>query len=287
MFNHDDGATVRLAATIARSRYDAEDGVVLAGLHSETLVEMALAAKREVDGLRTELAEARAERDEARQERDDANAIGRAVLRALEPMDDSGELTRADRIDYIATSMGEDSWTHDVLRAIAGALRAHAASATKGGEYEPRSREGGAETLPGGPESPRPTIDMDEPPQPDAGLCSCSRRLGDYCPTPDPACPVHGDRTAAGRCEECADGTYPYYGGAPGRDYAGPSEKDITYTHRDGSERTIAAGSFVFAQRKPSPRETWPANFTEDPECPELGTWECPACNGTGRKGER
>lgn len=83
-------------------------------------------------------------------------------------------------------------------------------------------------------------------------------------------------------CEECADGAYPYYGGAPGRDYAGPSEKDSTYTDRDGRMHTIPAGAFIFAQRDPAPREQWPANFTEDPDCPGLGTWSCPKCS-TGR----
>lgn len=52
-----------------------------------------------------------------------ARRVGEAVLRALDPMDESEELTRADRIDCIATSYGEDSWTHDVLLAIAAALR--------------------------------------------------------------------------------------------------------------------------------------------------------------------
>lgn len=157
MGDHDNGATVRLAATIARSRHEADGGTMLDGIHPDTIVEMALAAKREVDGLRTELAQAnlrtevvgkellsalaradkaRAERDEAIRERDESlpMSIGTAVLRALEPMDESEELTRADRLDYIATSHGEDSWSHDVLRAIAGAFRANAARARKGGE---------------------------------------------------------------------------------------------------------------------------------------------------------
>lgn len=26
------------------------------------------------------------------------------------------------------------------------------------------------------------------------------------------------------------------------------------------------------------PREKWPSNFQEDPECPGLGVWWCPKC---------
>lgn len=59
MADRDEGATVRLAATIARSRHEADGGTLLGGIHPDTIVEMSLAAKREVDSLRAELAEAR------------------------------------------------------------------------------------------------------------------------------------------------------------------------------------------------------------------------------------
>lgn len=55
MADHDNGAMVRLAATIARSRYEEDGGTLLGGIHPETIMEMALAAKREVDRLRAEL----------------------------------------------------------------------------------------------------------------------------------------------------------------------------------------------------------------------------------------
>lgn len=30
------------------------------------------------------------------------------------------------------------------------------------------------------------------------------------------------------------------------------------------------------------PKEEWPNNFREDPECEGCGTWFCEACNGSG-----
>ena len=59
MADRDEGATVRLAATIARSRHEADGGTLLDGIHPDTIVEMSLAAKREVDSLRAELEEER------------------------------------------------------------------------------------------------------------------------------------------------------------------------------------------------------------------------------------
>lgn len=66
---------------------------------------------------------------------------------------------------------------------------------------------------------------------------------------------------AHGWCADCEHGIYPHYGGAPGRD-------GIRFVD----------GRPVFAQSEPDPRETWPANFREDPDCPGLGTWTCPTC---------
>lgn len=70
MADRDKGATVRLIATIARSRYEADGGTLIEGIHLETILDMALAAKREVDSLRADLARVTAERDEARCGRD-------------------------------------------------------------------------------------------------------------------------------------------------------------------------------------------------------------------------
>jgi hypothetical protein len=64
---------------------------------------------------------------------------------------------------------------------------------------------------------------------------------------------------AAGRCGDCEMGTYPHYGVAP-----------------HGCFYKIGApfgGSIVH------PRETWPANFREDPDEPGCGVYECPRCS--------
>lgn len=81
-------------------------------------------------------------------------------------------------------------------------------------------------------------------------------------------------------CPDCADGAYPHYGGAPGSDFAGPTDADIVVTDRFGVEHHTPKGAFIFARRDPAPRETWPSNFREDPDCPGLGTWFCPSCGG-------
>lgn len=60
MADWDEGATVRLAATIARGRYAVDCGTMIEGVYPDTLVEMSLAAKREVDSLRADLARAEA-----------------------------------------------------------------------------------------------------------------------------------------------------------------------------------------------------------------------------------
>ncbi len=51
--SHDDGATIRLVAALVRA-YDDGEGHMVVSLHPETLREMALAAKREVERLRAE-----------------------------------------------------------------------------------------------------------------------------------------------------------------------------------------------------------------------------------------
>jgi len=57
-------------------------------------------------------------------------------------------------------------------------------------------------------------------------------------------------------CCECAMGIYPHYGIAPHRhDFA-------------NGINTITDAP-----------ETWPTTFHEDPECPGLGTYECPRCS--------
>lgn len=57
------------------------------------------------------------------QERERAERIGRAVLRAISGMDPEG---RDARLDMIADRIGPDFWEHDILRAIAAALRGEA-----------------------------------------------------------------------------------------------------------------------------------------------------------------
>lgn len=69
---------------------------------------------------------------------------------------------------------------------------------------------------------------------------------------------------------------YPHYGGAPGRDFVGPTPRDI-----DVGDHVVPAGTLAFMQRESAPREMWPANFREDEECPGLGVWSCPVCLGT------
>ena len=110
MADHDKGATVRLAATIARSRYESDGGTLLDGIHPDTIVEMALAAKREVDSLRADLARVTAERDleandrqtagdawnDMRRQRDAALVERAAAPRLLAALADECEWLRAE-----------------------------------------------------------------------------------------------------------------------------------------------------------------------------------------------
>jgi predicted RNase H-like HicB family nuclease len=68
-------------------------------------------------------------------------------------------------------------------------------------------------------------------------------------------------------CIECDGRTersvYPYWGRAPGGDRVYFTESGI-----------------AFAQGAADPPETWPAHFTEDPEMPGFGSYQCPTCFG-------
>lgn len=57
---------------------------------------------------------------------------------------------------------------------------------------------------------------------------------------------------------------YPQYGIAPHTHDIGKDPKNISFI-----------GSTVM-----KPRKEWPPNFTEDPEEPGLGTYQCPKCLG-------
>jgi hypothetical protein len=65
-------------------------------------------------------------------------------------------------------------------------------------------------------------------------------------------------------CPQCTDPDgaecFPLYGIGP-------------HTHRAGP---------VIGSTVPLPAEQWPEGYTEDPECPGMGTWWCPAC-GSGK----
>jgi len=41
----------------------------------------------------------------------------------------------------------------------------------------------------------------------------------------------------------------------------------------------LSSGSFIGSTRV-TPKSEWPPNFTEDPEVPGCGTYECPDCLG-------
>jgi hypothetical protein len=72
------------------------------------------------------------------------------------------------------------------------------------------------------------------------------------------------DETAAGEmlpCPHC-DGIGVWYGLAP-------------HTH------DLSQGTFIGSTRL-EPKNTWPNNFHEDPECAGCGTWTCPVCDGQG-----
>ena len=43
----------------------------------------------------------------------------------------------------------------------------------------------------------------------------------------------------------------------------------------------LVSGSFIGSTRM-EPKEKWPDNFFEDPECPGCGVWTCKTCDGNG-----
>jgi hypothetical protein len=53
---------------------------------------------------------------------------------------------------------------------------------------------------------------------------------------------------------------YPWYGLVPHRHFLSLSESGLALSTVD------------------VPRDQWPDNFVEDPECPGLGTYYCPTC---------
>lgn len=77
-----------------------------------------------------------------------------------------------------------------------------------------------------------------------------------------------------GDCEDCREGCFPYYGLAP-------------HTHRlltiDSDTRI---GDSYATTTTIEPRETWPASFVEDPDCPGMGTYYCPDCWNGGSDGD-
>lgn len=60
-------------------------------------------------------------------------------------------------------------------------------------------------------------------------------------------------------CKTCEDGPYPNYGVGP----------HMCFFKLPG--KTIG-------ESVQKPKEEWPDNYTEDPECPGLGIWTCPDC---------
>jgi len=177
MFDHDSGATVRLAATIARSRHEADGGTMLDGIHPDTIMGMALAAKREVDGLRSELAEARAERDAAMTEAEIAKLrnppaveleetlevpvwVAESIERARGTSSRAADARPGLYFDSVVIWLAEDreKLLATVKRFISServmAARYHDAQADNA-----RLRE----AMQLGQESPRPPIDFDEP----------------------------------------------------------------------------------------------------------------------------
>lgn len=67
--------------------------------------------------------------------------------------------------------------------------------------------------------------------------------------------------------DEYDDGCWCHYGHGPGV--------------KCGFMQTVEGSSppgVLLPPTAPAPREEWPANFREDPECPGLGVWTCDAC---------
>ena len=63
------------------------------------------------------------------------------------------------------------------------------------------------------------------------------------------------------KCEYEGHDFYPQYGVAP-------------------HDHDLSKGSFI-GSTVMKPRKEWPPNFTEDPEVPGCGTYECPECLGS------
>lgn len=66
-------------------------------------------------------------------------------------------------------------------------------------------------------------------------------------------------------CIHCAEGEYPIYGVAPHE----------CYWKIPGA---------VIGESRILPKDRWPPNFTPDPDAPNCGTYECPACFGATHK---
>lgn len=66
---------------------------------------------------------------------------------------------------------------------------------------------------------------------------------------------------------ELDDGCWCHYGHGPG----------VKCSFMQAVEGSIPADVLAWPTA-PSPREEWPPNFREDPECPGLGTWICDRC---------
>lgn len=62
-------------------------------------------------------------------------------------------------------------------------------------------------------------------------------------------------------CTQC-DGQGSWYGMAP-------------------HKHDLSRGTFIGSTRI-EPKEVWPKNFHEDPECEGCGIWTCPTCDGSG-----
>lgn len=132
----DDGSVLRLAALLVRAYNDGAGNMAIA-VHPETLVEMCIAAKREVDSLRADLATAIRERDEERQI---ASRCG-AMLAKVEARANHWRTVAESRLDitpedaahYDKYTYGYHPSVQDAERAkfVLETIRAHAAKSTR------------------------------------------------------------------------------------------------------------------------------------------------------------